>query len=237
LKTEIGSWIYIKGALTVEVLVEYLQLWELLEGFELQPEVEDTHIWKFSTSGNFTTKSAYESFFIGSVHFDSWERIWKTWAPGKCKFFLWTVGQKKCWTVDRLARKGLDHSASYPLCAQAEETIDNLLVSCVFSRQVWFTILRDLGLQALAPQTVNLSFEERWAVASNKVVAQEQKGLNTIIILGAWSLWNHHNRCVFDGGSPSLASVVAIIKEEERQWSIAGARGVSHLLALAAPAT
>jgi len=65
------SWILdIKGALTVEVLVEYVQLWELLEGFELQPEVENTHIWKFSTSGNFTTKSAYEAFFIGSIHFN-----------------------------------------------------------------------------------------------------------------------------------------------------------------------
>jgi len=59
----------------VEVLLEYLQLWELLEGLELQPEVEDTHIWQFSTSGNFSTKSAYEAFFIGSIH---WERIWKS---------------------------------------------------------------------------------------------------------------------------------------------------------------
>ena len=65
----------------------------------------------------------------------------------------------------------------------------------------------------------------------------DQKGLNSIIILGAWSLWNHRNRCVFDGCSPSLTSAAAIIKEEARQWSIAGARGVSHLLALAAPAT
>jgi len=98
-------------------------------------------------------------------------------------------------------------------------------------------ILRDLGLQTLAPQAVNLSFEELWAVASNKVAGQEQKGLNSIIILGAWSLWNHRNRCVFDGSSLSLTSVVATIKEEARQWSIAGTRGVSHLLALAAPAT
>ena len=59
----------------MEVLLEYLQLWELLEGLELQPEVEDTHIWQFSTSGNFSTKSAYEAFFIGSIH---WERIWKS---------------------------------------------------------------------------------------------------------------------------------------------------------------
>ena len=53
----------------MQVLLEYLQLWELLEGLELQPEVEDTHIWQFSTSGNFSTKSAYEAFCIGSIQF------------------------------------------------------------------------------------------------------------------------------------------------------------------------
>jgi hypothetical protein len=161
----------------VEVLLEYLQLWELLEGLELQPEVEDTHISQFSTSGNFSTKSAYEAFCIGSIQFKSWERIWKSWGPGKCRFFLWTVAHKKCWTADRLARKGLNHPAACPLCDQTEETIDHLLISCVFSRQVWFAILQGIGLQALAPQAVDLSFEDWWAAASNRVAGQEPKSL------------------------------------------------------------
>ena len=31
----------------------------------------------------------------------------------------------------------------------------------------------------------------------------DQKGLNSIIILGAWSMWNHRSCCVFDGISLS----------------------------------
>ena len=58
-----------------------------------------------------------------------------------------------------------------------------------------------------------------------------------MIILGAWSSWNHCNCCVFDGITPSLPCAVATIKEEMHQCSIAGAQGVSHLLTLAAPAT
>jgi len=41
----------IRGALTVNVLIDYLHLSENLSGVELQPDVDDTHIWLFSASG------------------------------------------------------------------------------------------------------------------------------------------------------------------------------------------
>jgi len=47
-----------------------------------------------------------------------------------------------------------------------------------------------------------------------------------------WSIWNHRNRCVFDGIQPSLNRILAAVKDELHLWSLAGARGVSHLLAL-----
>ena len=33
----------LKGALTLDVIFEYLQLWDFLENYELQPDLEDTH--------------------------------------------------------------------------------------------------------------------------------------------------------------------------------------------------
>ena len=125
----------IQGTLTVGVIMEYLQLWDLLYDFELQPEMEDSHIWRLSASGQYSTKSAYDSLFMGKIHFRPWERIWKTWAPAKCRFFLWLVAHKRCWTSDRLARCGLPHPEKLPLCDQADESIDHLLIASVFSRQ------------------------------------------------------------------------------------------------------
>jgi len=90
---------------------------------------------------------------------------------------MWLAAHNCCWTADRLARKGLNNPAECPLCDQSGETIDHLLVSCVFSRQVWFAVLQGLGLQALAPQPVDLSFEDWWTNASNRVTGQVQKGL------------------------------------------------------------
>jgi len=94
--------------------------------------------------------------FIGSTHFRPWERIWKSWAPGKCKFFMWLATHNRCWTVDQLARKGLPHPECCPLCDQMDETIDHLLVSCVFTRQFWFRLLRSVGLQILAHNLMKL---------------------------------------------------------------------------------
>jgi len=181
-----GRWISdIRGALNVQVLIEYLHLWDLLSNIELQPGEEDTHIWRFSTSGVYSTKSAYEALFIGATQFDSWERIWKSWAPGKCKFFMWTVAHNRCWIADRLAKRGLNHPPNCPLCDQVGETIDHLLVSCVFTRQFWFCILQQFGLQAITPQLEDHCFVDRWAGASSRFSGQVKKGVNSIIILGS----------------------------------------------------
>jgi hypothetical protein len=222
----------IRGALTVAVLTEYLDLWGLLAEVVLQPEIEDSHIWQFTQTGQYSAKSAYEAMFIGLVQFNPWERIWKSWAPGKCKFFLWLATHNKCWTADRLAMRGLAHPEHCPLCDQEEETIDHLLLSCVFSCQIWFYVLEKFGLQALAPQPDEHSFEEWWDQVSRRIPVQVSKGLNSIVILVAWSLWNHRNRCVFDGVQPNLSTLLSNIKDEQHVWELAGARGVAHLLAL-----
>jgi hypothetical protein len=51
------KWVsHIKGALTLDVLVEYLGLWDLLANRELNPDLEDSHIRQFSSSGKYSAK-------------------------------------------------------------------------------------------------------------------------------------------------------------------------------------
>ena len=65
-----NAWIRdIKGSLSAAALIEYFQLWDLLVEVELSPGVEDQHIWMPSSSGEYSTKSAYRRFFVGSVAF------------------------------------------------------------------------------------------------------------------------------------------------------------------------
>ena len=73
------SWVQdIKGAHTVEVLLDYLHIWDIVEEIILQPEIPDHFRWKLSYDGSYNSKSAYAAFFQGSIKFGSWRRIWKT---------------------------------------------------------------------------------------------------------------------------------------------------------------
>jgi hypothetical protein len=59
------------------------------------------------------------------------------------------------------------------------------------------------------------------------------RGLNSLIALGAWILWNHWNRIVFDGLSPtpSVSAALCQAREKQQLWEMAGAKGLSFLAA------
>jgi hypothetical protein len=119
-----NKWILdILGALTVGVIVEYLHMWDILSSVGLQQEVQDSHFWRFTTNGKFSVKSAYEGFFCGSVKFEPFERIWRTWALVKCQFLGWLVALNKYWTVDRLAKRGMDYPEKCPFATRKKKTL------------------------------------------------------------------------------------------------------------------
>ncbi|WVZ88874.1 hypothetical protein U9M48_035341 [Paspalum notatum var. saurae] len=221
----------IQGALSIEVILEFLDLADCLADFELQPDVLDSHIWRFSPSEQYSSKSAYENFFQGSISFSPWERIWKSWAPNTCKFFIWLAAHKRCWTADRLAKRNLPHPATCPLCDQEEERIDHVLTNCVFARQFLLNLLRCFNLQNLAPLAEDESLDGWWSRESFRVHDLVQRGFNSLVILGACTLWKQRNLCVFEGAAPNLARALLLTEEEAYLWVLAGARGISFLSA------
>ena len=225
-----NSWVQdIKGARTVVVMLEYLRIWDIVDGFILHPEIPDQYRWKLTQDGSYTSKSAYAAFFEGTIKFGSWRRIWKTWAPPRCKFFIWLVFHNRVWTADRLARRNLPHPEACPLCDQEDETINHLLVGCVFARQVWALVLHQLGMLQLAPQPTVIRFSGWWKRTTAAVPKDLRKGLNSLIILVAWEIWKHRNSCVFDGATPSIIEVLRQFRDEYKLWCLAAAKKLQPL--------
>ena len=83
--------------------------------------------------------------------------------PPKVRYFYWLVLHDRCWTAERRKRRGLQDSDDCALCSQASETINHLLVTCVFTKEVWFLVLHAFGLQQLASNPNIISdFYEWW---------------------------------------------------------------------------
>jgi hypothetical protein len=114
--------------------------------------------------------------------------------------------------------------------------LNHLLVSCVFSREVWFQIMKYVELQHLAPNLASSSFKDWWegvvAAPADPANKELHKGLNSLIILGAWAIWNHRNRCVFNGVQPSSSMVINWVKDESHLRCRAGASDLSSILML-----
>lgn len=219
----------IRGSLPGQAFYEYFLLWDIMQQVQLSPGVQDQHRWTPSSSGVYSSKSAYSRFFLGSTEFEPAKRIWKSWVPPRCQFFLWLASLNRCWTADRLARRGLDPPDQCLLCDQEEETMQHILVACVFSRAVWHQVLTLVGLPHCSPDPSDQIFQEWWQAAEHKVPKQQRAGHNSLVALVAWCLWKLRNNCVFEGAPPSLPLIIQDIKEDAKLWSMDGAHGLSDL--------
>lgn len=59
------SWVLdIQGVITILVLMDFHTLWDILNLVELQPDVDDSHIFRLASNGKFSTEAAYEGLFL-----------------------------------------------------------------------------------------------------------------------------------------------------------------------------
>jgi GH35 family endo-1,4-beta-xylanase len=78
----------IKGGLSVQAIVEYLQLLNRLDSVQLQSGTPNQIIWRWTSTGEYTGKSAYyKMLHQGSIRLHGHKLIWKTWVPLIVKLF------------------------------------------------------------------------------------------------------------------------------------------------------
>ena len=147
----------IVGALCTEGLTQFITLWEILMDVQLDPEAEDKPIWAWNNNGTYTASSAYKMLCQGGIRFHSFSAIWKCWTPLACKIFMWLAVQYRLWTADRRVRHGLqDQTSACFLCDQEEDTVDHILLQCVFARQVWYLCMCRMHLDPVFALTLRI---------------------------------------------------------------------------------
>jgi hypothetical protein len=112
------------------MLPELLILARFLDEVHLNDDSVDNIRWRFEASGEYTARSAYLIQFSGAISSDYTTSIWKCWASGKCKFFMWTAVLDRILTADALQRRGWENDYFCPLCVRSLETPMHLLTEC-----------------------------------------------------------------------------------------------------------
>ncbi|XP_071679364.1 uncharacterized protein [Lolium perenne] len=158
-----------------------------------------------------------------------WQLTWKTWAPHNIKLFHWLAHLDRCWTAERLQRRGLPHHARCLLCDQDMETMQHLMIGCGFSRQVWFDILAWLRATCRPPDHDD-TLIPWWSQAKQATPKAMRRGRASMSLLIPWMVWKQRNDCVFNVAAPSINDVTAKIQDEPNLWARAGALGLRAIL-------
>ncbi|GJM97066.1 hypothetical protein PR202_ga13964 [Eleusine coracana subsp. coracana] len=220
----------VEGALTSEVIMEYIHLWHRLLSVDLQLGVEDTVCWRWTSSGQYSTSSAYSAFFMGVTTFPLADHLWHSFAPMRCKFFIWLCLHRRLWTADRRLHRGLDTHVVCPLCGSHQEKIDHLLAECAYTRQIW---RRMLDILQLGDVPLSSSVEDLWLRLRPRATRDKRSGLDSCFMLVSWMLWKERNARIFDHKLSNLDQTMHAIREVAREWQMAGVQKLRELWPLA----
>jgi hypothetical protein len=213
---------------TFEHLAQFIELWTLIQNFNLNENVEDDISWKLTESGHYTTKSAYNLQFMGLTYSSLYKSMWKMWAPPKIKLFIWLVYQNRIWTADRLAKRGWPNCGACPLCNQCLESVDHLLVHCRVSLRLWDKAKESFDIHSINTNAwAGLTFTEWWTLISS---GQNRKGMTSLAMLIIWEIWNERNDRVFKNKRATSQVIFERITKEAKLWVLAGAKNLSQLM-------
>jgi hypothetical protein len=114
-----------------------------------------------------------------------------------------------------MQKHGLLSDSSCALCDQAPESIEHLLLTCVFSRELWSVQLRRVGFQFLTPAQEG-ALADWWLRRRKKIFMDHRKGFDSFVVLMVWLIWKERNARVFHGASRTVAQLASSVLDEGR---------------------
>lgn len=135
---------------TVEEINELVQLGEMLQQIQLNPQVQDDIAWNWNEKGVYTAESAYLAQFQGSFVTHDFISIWKAPAEPKTRFFGWLIIHQKTLTAQSLLRRHQPCNQICNLCKEAFEDTNHLFRSCIFFGNVCSLVSAWGGLPSLS---------------------------------------------------------------------------------------
>lgn len=190
----------------------------------------DSWLWKFTRTGVYSVKTGYGLAFArnNAEMLRSQEakpslnplktQVWNLLAPPKIKVFLWKALSGALSVQDRLLDRGMTCDRACYTCGEDGESINHVLFSCTFARQVWALSNFPSPQGGFDNATV---YENIHYLINTWRTKTEMKDITRIFHWTLWFLWKNRNSFLFDGILFDSEQVCAKSEEEASLWYVA----------------
>lgn len=173
--------------------------------------MNDKLIWGEESSGQFSTKSAYDMLTTPAdyqgIH-SNWLWIWKLKGPNKLKHFLWLAAHNNLMTNEmRFIRHKTDSPSCYR-CHIYEENVLHVLRDCPKARLIWERFI-DTSIQTDFFNASLTSCLQNNSTSHKRDLSGRIWSLCFLAI--ALNIWKTHNREVISNHQSTLTEVMHLI--------------------------
>jgi hypothetical protein len=133
-----------------------------------------------------------------------WKSIWRTKAPPRVAFFVWSAALGKILTMDNLRKKNMVLINRCGMCKKDEESIDHLLIHCECAQFLWNAFFSRFGLAWAMPRRV-VNLLQCWWSGGRARSAVVWKMVPLCIM---WCLWSERNERFFEDSERSLEDLL-----------------------------
>ncbi|KAJ3687028.1 hypothetical protein LUZ61_016192 [Rhynchospora tenuis] len=170
-------------------------------------------LWRWSTTGVYSTSSAYSVLADPGVRLAHHSKLWKLKAPPRVQIFLWLLLMDKLLTQQNLNLRNWPAIEGCPCCPGVVlETSLHLFLQCPFARSIWDLIQHQFRLPMLHFTTDLTSF---WL--QNRIHLGTH--WDTIWAAATWSVWKERNNRIFSLKAKSPVVLLRDISKLVCLWS------------------
>ena len=156
-----------------------------------------------SRKGIFDVRSFYKTIAFKDDPSFPWKSIWRTKAPSKVVFFVWSASLGKILTLDNLRRRQVIVVNQCCLFKLDGESVDHLLIHCEVARALWNSILCRFGLSWVMPNKVVYQMAFWWSGGNFRSAVIWKRMLLCLM----WCIWRVRNDRNFDNLERTLEEV------------------------------
>jgi hypothetical protein len=190
--------------------------------------VDDGLWWSLKNSGIFDVRSRYSSLRESPLSIFPWKCIWRTKAPRRACFFVWTAAWQKILTCENLRKRGYSITSWCCMCCCNGETVEHLLLHCHVAGALWNWIFEAFGIFWVMSGTVAELLHSWW----NGLGRHSSDIWNLIPACLMWTIWKERNHRTFEDVSKTdnqmLEGFIQTLFDWSKTWGFSSCTSISE---------